>query len=177
MGIKVKELVWSIFTANPVNYGQILWYDFLQYIPKESPRKVATQLTCARFWSLCILDLHKQAMLDMGDDSSLFVTRDLKRYIASKDQSMFGPLRRLPGHILESIGLNTLEVTNHIEATDGIDPYHSSPPHPNQSAPTATQVPPTIDTPKQPKTKRVKSLAVIKKHPVNIMKKGATDGF
>ena len=49
MGIKLLELVRSIFTGNPVNYGQILRDDFLQYIPKESPKEDATVLTFARF--------------------------------------------------------------------------------------------------------------------------------
>ena len=69
----------------------------------------------------------------MGDDSTLFITLKLKRYTLSKYQSIFGPLRRLPRHILESIGLDALEVKDHIEVTDGIDPYHSSPPHPSQA--------------------------------------------
>lgn len=85
MGIKFLELVWSIFTGNAVKFGQFLWDDFLQYIPKETPRQDATELTFARFWSLCILDLHKEAKLDMGDESTLFITRDLKRYTPSKD--------------------------------------------------------------------------------------------
>lgn len=35
MGIKLMELVWTIYTGNVVNYGQILWDDFLQYIPRK----------------------------------------------------------------------------------------------------------------------------------------------
>lgn len=128
MEIKLPEIVRSIYTGNAVNYGQILWDDFLQYIAKEDPREDATELTFARFWSLCILDLHKDAKLDMGNDTNLFSTRDLKSYTASKDQIVFGPLRRLPMYILESIGLTNLEVTDHIVATSGISPYHSSPP-------------------------------------------------
>ena len=56
MGLKLLELVWSIFTDNSINYEQILWDDFLQYIPKESPRQNPIELTFARFWSLCISD-------------------------------------------------------------------------------------------------------------------------
>lgn len=128
MGIKLMELVWSIYTSNAMNYGQILWDDFLQYIPKEAPREDATKLTFARFWSLCILDLHNDAMLDMGDDTKLFATRDLKRYTPSKNQTIFGPLRRLPRYILDSITLITLNIGNHIMATSGIEPDHCSPP-------------------------------------------------
>ena len=42
MGLKLLELVWSNFTGHDVNYGQILWDDFLQYIPKKSPRENPT---------------------------------------------------------------------------------------------------------------------------------------
>ena len=60
----------------------------------------------------------------MGDDINFFVTRDVKRYTLYKDHSFFRPLRWLPEHILKSIGLETREVTDHLEATDGIEPYH-----------------------------------------------------
>ena len=96
MGIKLMELVWSIFTGNAMNYSQIIWDDFLQYMSKEAPREDTTELTFAHFWSLCISDLHKDSKLDMGDDTMLFATRDPKRYTPSKDQTKFGPLRRLP---------------------------------------------------------------------------------
>ena len=59
----------------------------------------------------------------MGADINLYVTRDLKMYTISKDQSNSRPLRRLPTHILKTIGLETREVTDHMEATDGIDIY------------------------------------------------------
>ena len=117
MGLKLLELVWSIFTGHDANYGQILWDDFLQYIPKETLRETPTELTFARFWSLCISDLHRDAKLSMGSDINFFVTRDLKRYPPSKDQYVFEPLRRFPIHILTTIGLKTKEVSDHIEAT------------------------------------------------------------
>ena len=107
MGLKLLELVWSIFTGHDVNYGQILWDDFLQYIPKETPKENPIELTFARFWALCISDLHHDANLNMGNDINLFITRDLKRYAYSKDQSIFGPIRRLPIHILTTVGLKT----------------------------------------------------------------------
>ena len=69
----------------------------------------------------------------MGNDINFFVTRDIKRYAPSKDQSVFGPLTRLPIHILTTVGLETQIVTDHIEATEGIDPYLSTPPLPSQS--------------------------------------------
>ena len=114
MGLKLLELVWSIFTGRDVNYGQILWDDFLQYIPKESPRQNPSELTFARFWSLCISDLHADARIDMGGDINLFVTKDLKRYNPSSDQTIFCPIRRLPTHILSSLGLETADVSDHI---------------------------------------------------------------
>lgn len=126
MGIKLLEIIWSIFMGNAVNYGQILWDDFLQYVSKDAPKEGMNELTFARFWSLCIFDLQKDAKLSLGKDTNLFSSRDLKRYIASKDQTMFGPLRRLPMHIVESIGLATIEVADHIQATSDIDSYHSS---------------------------------------------------
>ncbi|XP_052621215.1 uncharacterized protein LOC111897072 [Lactuca sativa] len=117
MGLKLLELVWSIFTAHDVNYGQIFWDDFLQYIPKESPRENPTELTFARFWSLCISDLHTDAGLSMGNDINLFITKDLKRYNPFTDQYDFGPIRRLPVHIPSTLGLETTDVSDHIEAT------------------------------------------------------------
>ena len=71
---------------------------------------------------------------------------------------------------------------------DGIDPYHSSPPHPSQSilVPTKTQgpfstvtpisssVPRTEEQSSQPKPKRVKKVVSSKKSPHNIVQKGET---
>ena len=122
----------------------------------------------------------------MGDDSTLFITDELKMYTPSKDQSIFGPLRRLSGHILESIGLNSCEVTDHIKATDGIDPYHTSPPHHSQAVvvPSKTQGPsitilPTLnlvpygeEQSSQPKPKRRKQIVCSKKAPRNIVRNG-----
>ena len=115
----------------------------------------------------------------MGDDINFFVTRDLKRYTLSKDQSTFGPLRRLHAHILNTIGLETQEVTDHLEATDGIDPYHSSPPHPSQpilattttqgpsrSTPTSiTTIPHSEPQSTQKKSTRLKQIVSSKKAP------------
>lgn len=131
MGLKLRELVWSLFTGNAVNFGQILWDDFLQYIRKENPKQDATELTFSRYWSLCVSYLYKEAQLGMGDDSTLFITRDLKKYTPSKDQTIFGPLKRLPMYILESIGLSDTAVAGHIVATSGFEPYQSSSPQPN----------------------------------------------
>lgn len=124
----------------------------------------------------------------MGANMNLFVTRNLKRYTLSKDQSIFGPLIKLPEHILKSIGLETREVTNHFETTDDVDPFHSSPLHPSQPilATTATQGPkrstPTITTyfshtkaqSSQPFSKRLKQLVSSKKAPRSNPKKGET---
>ena len=132
MGLKLIELVWSIFIGHDVNYGQILWDDFFQYTLKESPKVNPTELTFARFWSLYISDLHADAKLGMGNDIDLFVTKDLKMYTPSKDQPIFGPIRRLPVHILTTAGLETADFTDHIGATEGIDPYLPSPPLPTQ---------------------------------------------
>ena len=85
MSLKLLELVWSIFTDNDVNYGQIVWDDFLQYFPKEIPKENPTELTFARFWSLYIFDLHHAAKISMGNDIDFFITRDLKKYVPSKD--------------------------------------------------------------------------------------------
>lgn len=131
MGIKLLEIVYIIYTGNAVNYWRILWDDFLQYIPKEAPKEDAIELTFSRLWSLYIFDLHKEAKLDMGNDTNLFSTLNLKRYTTSIDQTVLGPLRCFPMYILESTGLTNPEVADHIVATSGIPPYHSSPPRPN----------------------------------------------
>ena len=110
MGLKLLELVWSIFIGHGVNYGHILWDDFLQYIPKQSLRQNPTELTFARFWSLCISDLHANVGIDMAGDINFFVTKDLKRYNPSSDQTIFDPIRRLPTHILSTLGLETADV-------------------------------------------------------------------
>ena len=133
MGLKLLELVWSIFTGHDINYGQILWDDFLQYIPKETPKENPTELTFPRFWALYISDLHQDANLSMGSGINFFITCNLKRYAPSKDQSIFGPIRCLPIHILTTVALETKEVRDHIKATEGIDPYLSTPPLPNQN--------------------------------------------
>ena len=136
MGMKLLDIIWSIYTGNAVNYGQFLWDDFLRYISKDAPKEGMSELTFARFWSLCIFDIHMEAMLSMGNNTNLFSICDLKRYIASKDQTMLGPIRRLPMYILELVKLTTVEVADHIQATSDITLYHSSPPRP--SHPTAT---------------------------------------
>lgn len=71
MGIPLLEIVWSIFTGNPVNYGNNLWEDFLQYISKGNPKERMLELTSARFWSLCLVDLHKDANLSLGNDTKI----------------------------------------------------------------------------------------------------------
>ncbi|KAL7616498.1 hypothetical protein Lser_V15G02342 [Lactuca serriola] len=131
MGLKLLELVWSIFTGHDVNYGRILWDNFLQYIPKESPRQNPTDLTFARFWSFCISNLHADAGIDMGGDINFFFTKDLKRYNPSSDQTIFGPICKLPTHILSTVGHETADVSDHIEATEGIGPYLPTPPLPS----------------------------------------------
>ena len=70
----------------------------------------------------------------MGYDINLFVTKDLKSYNPSSDQSVFGPIRRLPTHILSTLGLETADVSDHIEATEGIAPYLPTPPLQTTSA-------------------------------------------
>ncbi|KAL7589609.1 hypothetical protein Lser_V15G41252 [Lactuca serriola] len=133
MGLNPLELVWSIFTGHDVNYGQILWDDFLQYIPKESPRQNPSELNFAQLWPLFISDLHANAKIDMGDDINFFVTKDLKRYNPSSDQTIFGPICRLPVHILSTLGIETPDVSYHVEATEGIEPYLPTPPLPSEA--------------------------------------------
>ena len=181
MGLKLLELVWSIFTSHDVNYGQILRDDFLQYIPKESPREIQTKLTFARFKSLCISDLHADARLSMGNDISLFITKDLKKYNPSKDQSLFGPIRRLPVHILSTLGLETPDVSDHIEATEGIDPYLPTPPLPTQQIVTSTKptqpestATPSTTTSHLSLAKTLKQLVKANTGPRNISKKHTT---
>lgn len=76
---------------------------FLQYVSKDAPKEGMTKVTFARFWSLRLVDLHKDSKLSMGNDNNLFSAHDLKRYNPSKDQSIFGPICRLPMYVLESI--------------------------------------------------------------------------
>ena len=97
------------------------------------------ELTSARYRSVCLIDLHKDAKLSLGNDTNLFSCRDFKRYNPSKDQSLFGPVKRLPIYILESIGLSNLQLADHIVDTSGIAPYRSTPPIPPQL--TEIQVP------------------------------------
>ena len=85
MGKQLLDIVWSVYTGNAVNYGQIIWDDFLQYISKDAPKEGMIELTFARFWSLCLVDLHKDAKLSMGSDTNLFSACDLKMYNPSKD--------------------------------------------------------------------------------------------
>lgn len=130
IGKPLFDIVWSNFIRNPVNYGHILWEDFLQYVSKGTPKEGMTELTYARFLSLYLVDLHKNANLILGNDTNLFSTRDLKRYIPSKYKSIFGPTRCLPSHILQTIGITTLSVVDHTVDTSSSSPYRSTPPNP-----------------------------------------------
>lgn len=114
-----------------------------------------------------MFDLHKEAKLSVGNNMKLLSAYDIKRYTASKDKNLFGPIRRLPMNILESIGLSNLEVVEPIVATCVIDLYLSSSPRPSQ--PTTD---PTTSQNKQHKPKRIKSLSISKKAPINIVTKG-----
>ena len=78
----------------------------------------------------------------MGNDTNLFATKYLKRYNPSSDQTLFGPIRRLPTHILSTLGPKTVDVSDHIEATEGIAPYPSTPP-----LPSAAIIPESITVP------------------------------
>lgn len=133
------------------------------YMQRCAPKEGMTKHTFARFWSLCLVDLHKDANVRLGKDINLFSARDLKRNNPSKDKFIFSFIFRLPMYIFESIGLTTIEVADHILATSDIAPYQSSPQTP--LLPTKHQAP-------QPKPKRVKSLES-KKTPTNIVIKGA----
>ncbi|XP_023768538.1 uncharacterized protein LOC111917106 [Lactuca sativa] len=107
--------------------------------------------------------------------STFFFTRNLKRYAPSKDQSIFGPIRHLPIHILTIVGLETQIVTYHIEATESIDPYLSTPPIPSQNifastAPTQPEqsiAPSSTTLSHLPLAQRQKKLASAKQDPRN----------
>lgn len=72
------------------------------------------------------MDLHKDVGTSLGDELNFYSCRDLKSYSLPKDQSIFGPIRQLPMHILTTIGLFDSAVTDHIEATSDIAQYHST---------------------------------------------------
>lgn len=123
-------MVWSIFTGEVVDYGTILQDDFIQYVGKGSPKEGINKLTSARFWSLYLVDLHKEVGFSLGEEINCFSCRDLKKYSLPKDQSIFGSIRQLPMHILDIIGQINFAVTNHIEDTNDIAPYCYTPPSP-----------------------------------------------
>lgn len=109
----------------------------------------------------------------MGNDTDLFFDRNLERYNFSKDQTIFGPIPRLPMYILESIGVTTVEVANHIMSTSDIALYHSSPPRLSQLTavhdPQSKGSPSTVTPNKPPNSKRVKSIVVSRKTLVKIV--------
>ena len=79
MGKALLNIVWSIFTRNSVNYENILWEDFLQYVSKGTPKEGKMELKYARFWSMYLIDLNKDANLSLSNDTNLLSARDLKR--------------------------------------------------------------------------------------------------
>lgn len=52
MGKQFLDLILSIFTAEPMDFGSILWDDFLTYVGRNEPRTGLTEVTSARFSSL-----------------------------------------------------------------------------------------------------------------------------
>lgn len=125
MGKPLLDIVWSIFIGNAMNYGNILWDDFLQYVSIGSPKEGIMEITSTKYWYMCLIDLQKDAQLKVGYNTNLFSYRDLKRFNPSKDQSLFGHIRLLLMHILESIRLTDFQVDDHIEATSGLAPYRN----------------------------------------------------
>lgn len=130
-GKAILDLLWSIFTGEPVDFGSILWDDLLSYVGRNQPRQGLTDVTSARFWSLCIKDLHSTTNISLGAYINFFVCRKHKRYSLPKDQTIFGPIRQLPLHILTKVGLITKLVSGLMEATNDVPPYRSIPPSPS----------------------------------------------
>lgn len=124
------DIIQSIFTREVVDYGTIHWVDFIQYVRNGSPKDRYTKLTSARFWSLGLVNLFKDADIILGDELNSFSWWDLKRYSFPKDQSIFDPIRQLWMHILTSLGLFNFVFNDYIKATNDIAPYCSTPPSP-----------------------------------------------
>lgn len=131
MGKQFLDLLWSILTYKTVDFGSILWDDLLSYVGRNQPRQGLTDVTSARFWSLCIKDLHSTTNISLGAYINFFVCRKHKRYSLPKDQTIFGPIRQLPLHILTKVGLITKLVSGLMEATNDVPPYRSIPPSPS----------------------------------------------
>lgn len=85
MDKQILDVLWSIFTDKQVDCGTILWDDFITYVVRDSLRQGLTKVTSARFWSLCIMDLHSQAKVSMGVLINYFIYRELKRYSLPMD--------------------------------------------------------------------------------------------
>lgn len=75
----------------------------------------------------------------MVKEIKYFIYIEFKRYSLPQDQSVFGPIRKLPLHILNELGIIDPAVSYHMEATNDTTPYcytlHSPTPQPTGRAP------------------------------------------
>lgn len=151
MGKQFMYLLWSIFTGEPMDFGSILWDDFLTYVGRNEPRTGLTEVTSARFSSLWLKD-HLAA-------TNISLRRTWTSSSVVNWKGTLFPIKQLLLHILTEVGLITHFVSNRMEATNDVLPYHST-------------LPKSIDLITRPKGNRNKHIS--RKEASNVVEKTKT---
>ncbi|KAI3496674.1 hypothetical protein L1887_39045 [Cichorium endivia] len=122
---RLLELLWSLFTGNEIDYAEIIFEDFLSYIPTSQKSK--GKIHSARFWAICIEHLYQvfQIPIPALDGDKLEIP-EAKPY-APKTDSVLGKLRRLPDSLLNLADPTEDAVITHIAETKDVSPYLPQP--------------------------------------------------
>ncbi|KAI3503825.1 hypothetical protein L1887_32278 [Cichorium endivia] len=116
---RLMELLWSLFTGYENNHAEILFEDFLSYIPTS--QKPKGKIHTARFWDMCIDHIHQTLHIPIPQprsDEDKLVMPEAKPY-APKTDSIFGKIRKLPDSLLSLADPSEPAVIFHLSATQG----------------------------------------------------------
>ncbi|KAI3510717.1 hypothetical protein L1887_17850 [Cichorium endivia] len=89
---RLLELLWSLYTGYENDHTEILFEDFVSYIPNSQKRK--GRIHSARFWAMCIEHIHQSLQIPLPSprsDEDKLVMPEAKPY-APKTDPIFGKI-------------------------------------------------------------------------------------
>ncbi|KAI3751769.1 hypothetical protein L2E82_22860 [Cichorium intybus] len=118
------ELLWSLYTGYEIDYGEILFEDFLAYIPTS--QKPKGKIHSARFWAMCIEHVYQTLQIPIPSPRSKddkLVMPEAKQY-APKIDTVFSKLRKLPDCLLNLADPKEPALLSHLSETTNVSPYN-----------------------------------------------------
>lgn len=150
------ELLWSLYTGHEIDYADVLFEDFLSYIPTSQKSK--GKIHSARFWAMCIEHIYQAYKIPIPSPTPPDVKLEIpeaKPY-APKTDTIFGKLRKLSDSLLNLADPKEPSLLSHLSETKDVPPYT---PHPlrDSFAPKKSKKKGSEPSPtKQPKKKKQK---------------------